>query len=239
MVLATAPAPAEDFTAGKTAAQLFHSDCGECHRSPSGLRRDRDVRALADFLREHYTTKSETAGALAAYVSGFAPDGAAARSRGTAPPARDRSRIRSEGGAPAIAEDAPLNTKPADDRAVRPRRTTNLSGDGVKRSVRDDGDAPRPPRMIGTAAKSNARTGAGEPREANDPISRLRSYLSSGLNSGSAIAEAGKPGAPKIRKRRNGAADAPAGGNALPPEPTASPDGDLSLPSDRPPSAPQ
>src|SRR5258708_2031970 len=79
---ASASAPAQDLTAGKTPAQLFRPDCAECHRSPSGLAKTRDVRALADFLREHYTTKSETAGALAAYVSSLAAGGAAARNRG-------------------------------------------------------------------------------------------------------------------------------------------------------------
>lgn len=72
--LACAPALAEDFTAGKTPAQLFRSDCATCHHSPNGLlKRRSNAGDLTAFLREHYTTKSETAAALAAYVSGFAP----------------------------------------------------------------------------------------------------------------------------------------------------------------------
>src|ERR1700722_19455674 len=35
LVLAGAAALAQDFTAGKTPAQLFGSDCSECHRSPA------------------------------------------------------------------------------------------------------------------------------------------------------------------------------------------------------------
>jgi mono/diheme cytochrome c family protein len=66
---------AQDFTAGKTPAQLFGSDCSACHRSPGGLGKSRDVRELTAFLAEHYTTKPETAGALAAYVSGFTGTG--------------------------------------------------------------------------------------------------------------------------------------------------------------------
>ena len=62
VAFASASAPAQDLTAGKTPAQLFRSDCAECHRSPGGIARTRDARALADFLREHYTTKSESAG---------------------------------------------------------------------------------------------------------------------------------------------------------------------------------
>jgi hypothetical protein len=160
---ASASAPAQDLTAGKTPAQLFRSDCAECHRSPSGIARTRDVRALADFLREHYTTKSETAGALAAYVSGF-----------------------------------------AEDPAGRHRRTTSLSGDREKRRV--DSEVPRPPAGILTtpaSPKSNGRTRGREPRDAIDPISRLRSYLPSGGGAENAIEEAGKTGAPKAHKRRN------------------------------------
>jgi hypothetical protein len=72
-------AEAQDFTAGKTPAQLFASDCSVCHKSPQGLSRS-DARSLANFLREHYTTKPETAGSLAAFVAaanagGPPPDG--------------------------------------------------------------------------------------------------------------------------------------------------------------------
>jgi hypothetical protein len=164
---AIVPAAAEDLTAGKSAAQLFRSDCGECHRSPNGLVKDRDVAALTNFLREHYTTRGETAGALAAYVAGLA--GAGSRSRAGA--ARD--------------------------------------GDGdIVRRVHDDGDQPRPPGRVGTAsAKSNGQTrSSSRAHEANGPNSRLRSYLSTGLDSNGA--REGKTGAPKARKHRDSTVDA-------------------------------
>jgi hypothetical protein len=208
---ASIPVAAEDFTAGKTPAQLFRSDCGECHHSPNGLAKDADVRALANFLREHYTTKSETAGALAAYVSGFASAGAA-RNRGPgapAPSARDRSRTRSD----AESEEAPANPVAVEEPPVRHRRTATITidGDKKKRRADDDGAVPRPPRRIGTASpKPNAQPPASQPTEG--AISRLRAYLSSGMNSQSAIAEAGKTGAPKVRKRRSVTDDAQAGG---------------------------
>ena len=205
---ASASAPAQDLAAGKTPAQLFRSDCAECHRSPSGIARTRDVRALADFLREHYTTKSETAGALAAYVSGFAAGGAAARNRGTgaAAPATGGypqvgRRNRGEADATANGGDAGSQARPAEDPAGRHRRTTSLSGDREKRRVDSDGEVPRPPAGILTtpaSPKSNARTRGREPRDTIDPISRLRSAR----DSENAI-EAGKTEAPRARKRRN------------------------------------
>ncbi|MGZ3410198.1 MAG: hypothetical protein ACXWKC_16530 [Xanthobacteraceae bacterium] len=59
-----------DYSAGKTPAQLFSGDCSACHKTPRGLAKQRDPRALTSFLREHYTTKAESAGALAAYLLG-------------------------------------------------------------------------------------------------------------------------------------------------------------------------
>src|SRR5215831_18656511 len=64
------PAAAQDFTAGKTAAQLFQSDCSACHKSPAGLAKGMDARSLATFLKEHYTTKEESAVALASFLAG-------------------------------------------------------------------------------------------------------------------------------------------------------------------------
>jgi hypothetical protein len=156
--LGVASALAEDLTAGKTAAQLFRSDCSACHHAPNGLVKDRDVSRIAAFLREHYTTKSESADALAAYVSGFASPG----SRNRTP---DRTRTRSDVDAP---------------------------GDAPARRPREDGDTPRPPRGVG-AGSSDA-----------NPASRLRSYLSSGLDSqnASAAQQSDKTGTPKPRKRR-------------------------------------
>jgi hypothetical protein len=72
-----------DYSAGKTAVQLFSGDCSVCHKSPRGLAKTRDPRALTSFLREHYTSKAESAGALAAYLLGnpAAPADAEARKR--------------------------------------------------------------------------------------------------------------------------------------------------------------
>jgi hypothetical protein len=225
---AVAPAFAEDLTAGKTPAQLFRSDCGECHRSPNGLARARDVSGLAAFLREHYTTKSETADALAAYVSGFASTGTAARNRGTALPGRERTRGRSEGDTPATAVNVPADAKPVDDPRMRRRRAASVPAEGEKGTVRDDGEVPRPPRVVGTASpktspppKSNTPTRS-QPHDADDPISRLRSYLSSGLSSENATAQAGRTGAPKTRKRRAGTDEVQPGAGASGDAPAAS-----------------
>ena len=71
LVGASATAYAQtDYSAGKTPAQLFSSDCSVCHKTPRGLAKTRDARSLTGFLREHYTSKVESAGALASYLLG-------------------------------------------------------------------------------------------------------------------------------------------------------------------------
>ena len=42
-LLAGGAALAQDFAAGKTPAQLFGSDCSDCHRLPNGLGKKYDV----------------------------------------------------------------------------------------------------------------------------------------------------------------------------------------------------
>jgi hypothetical protein len=204
--ISCASAAAQDLTAGKTPAQLFRSDCAECHRSPGSVAGARDVHALAAFLREHYTSKSQTADALAAYVSSFAGTGAAVRNRGTGvaapasgepPPARRRNR----GQGDATAAAAGGNASPLEDTPSR-RRASSVSGDVETKRAHNDRDVPRPPGVIAAtpaSAKSNARTRKGEPREARAPVSRLRS--------GSANVEAGKTAGPKARKRRDAVGD--------------------------------
>lgn len=61
-------ASAQNLDAGKSAAQIFSEACSGCHRSP------REVRGnpSAGFLREHYTTGSEMASTMAAYLAGSA-----------------------------------------------------------------------------------------------------------------------------------------------------------------------
>ncbi|HMA74077.1 MAG TPA: hypothetical protein VKP67_21715 [Xanthobacteraceae bacterium] len=163
MAYASVPALAQDFTAGKTPAQLFNSDCAECHHSPAGLARNRDVRTLAGFLREHYTTKSETAGALAVYVSGFAGDAAVARQRGAGaaepantPSERSRTDRRNRSEAAGTGEDAHANARPVDEPAGRRRRATNLSGEGEKRRGAGEEDVLRPPGAILTTPAADA-----------------------------------------------------------------------------------
>jgi hypothetical protein len=90
-VLAPAMAYAQtNLDQGKSASQIFAAGCAECHKAPRGLANGKNAAAVADFLREHYTTSREQAAALAAYVlggRGTEPVGAAAQGKGQKPAA--------------------------------------------------------------------------------------------------------------------------------------------------------
>jgi hypothetical protein len=63
----------QNLDAGKSASQIFAEVCANCHRSP----REFKSNPGASFLREHYTTGSEMASTMAAYLSaGVDPRGA-------------------------------------------------------------------------------------------------------------------------------------------------------------------
>jgi hypothetical protein len=74
------PVGAQDLDRGKTPPQLFSSNCTACHRGPQGLFRG-SVAGTASFLRQHYTTSAESAGALAAYLASVGGDPRTARIR--------------------------------------------------------------------------------------------------------------------------------------------------------------
>lgn len=63
-------AQAQQLDAGKPPSQIFASTCSVCHRSPRGLVKNVSPGALPGFLRQHYTTGSDMAGIMAAYVLG-------------------------------------------------------------------------------------------------------------------------------------------------------------------------
>src|SRR3954449_11086190 len=63
----------QDLDAGKTGPQLFAQDCAACHRSPQGLAKTVSGSGLVSFLRQHYTSSSTSASAVAAYVQAAGP----------------------------------------------------------------------------------------------------------------------------------------------------------------------
>jgi mono/diheme cytochrome c family protein len=61
----------ESLEKGKTAAQLYASNCAGCHKSPQSVTKASGIFGLENFLREHYTTSGESAAAIATYLKGL------------------------------------------------------------------------------------------------------------------------------------------------------------------------
>jgi hypothetical protein len=69
ILLDTIGAQAQNLDQGKTAPRLFADSCSACHRSPRGLAKGRYRFTLMMFLKEHYSTSSNTASELADYLA--------------------------------------------------------------------------------------------------------------------------------------------------------------------------
>jgi hypothetical protein len=129
---------AQDLDVGKSPAQIFAEACAACHRSPRQLRNN----ASAAFLREHYTTGSRMAAAMAGYIAAVGVETRAA------PPVRP----------PAVNLDKDLMHPPADIPAqeTTPRRTQN----GVAKPLRrgPENNLPRLPSVLPEAKETGATT---------------------------------------------------------------------------------
>lgn len=95
---------AQNLEAGKSPAQIFNGACTVCHKSARGLVKSVPPNALPTFLRQHYTTSSDMAGALSGYLLA---NGAVDRRPGAA----EKPRRGREAASPAVA--APAAPQPA------------------------------------------------------------------------------------------------------------------------------
>jgi mono/diheme cytochrome c family protein len=68
LLLAGAPAHAENLDAGKSGARLFADSCATCHRTARGLAKGRFRLTLYLFLQQHYASSSDSASALSSYL---------------------------------------------------------------------------------------------------------------------------------------------------------------------------
>jgi hypothetical protein len=185
-------AAAQDFSAGKTAPQLFASDCSACHKSPGGLAKGRDSRSLTSFLREHYTTKEESAAALAAYLAG-APGGAAeAKPKPQAPAAatapngpKPKTAARGEN-EPEARPETRERPKPRANAESEAKPEAKQEGEGDTGIMREERRPPReatrePDPTVGKLKLYGAAgTGAREIERSADKSHKVESYVNSG-----------------------------------------------------------
>jgi hypothetical protein len=65
---AAIPVQAQNLEAGKSPSQIFAGTCSACHKSPRGLLKTVPAGSLPGFLRQHYTTSSDMASLLSAFL---------------------------------------------------------------------------------------------------------------------------------------------------------------------------
>ena len=137
----------EDLTRGKTAAQLFASDCADCHRNPRALGNRTDANRLAAFLRVHYTASRESAATIASYLVSLGPD----TTRGARPSTPSRSKPSTSQSQGKPNQDAqPADAKPAADKPAEPKPA--------------EATVPKPPEAVPqTPADSPASAGDAAP----------------------------------------------------------------------------
>jgi hypothetical protein len=141
-MLAAGAVVAQDLSAGKTSAQLFNSDCSACHHLPNGLGKKYNTGSLTDFLQAHYTTKTDSAGALARYLMGFAPLRAAPV---TAPSAEEGVEgMKARGRASNLSSDGEKPLRPWPQSSEEPPKPAAAIGPaGPSRGRRSHGPHPR------------------------------------------------------------------------------------------------
>lgn len=67
-VAAPTRAQAQNLDQNKSGPKLFAATCADCHRSARGLAKGRFSITLSYYLRQHYTSNSESAQLLTAYL---------------------------------------------------------------------------------------------------------------------------------------------------------------------------
>jgi hypothetical protein len=91
----------ENLESGKTAAQLYATDCAICHKSPQSVTQAPGIFGLESFLREHYTASREAAASIAAYLKRFEkPSAGLRRNQTTKRTSQNKPSNAASGGSP-------------------------------------------------------------------------------------------------------------------------------------------
>jgi hypothetical protein len=205
-------AAAQDYDAGKNGPQLFASDCNACHKGPAGLAKGRDKGALTSFLREHYTSRQETAGLLAAYLLGAGPDYPKQDKADAAPggPKTKRKADREDEPKADQKADAKADQKPepkprAEPAVARSEDEDDTHEETAKRTRPADREAPKGPAETILSKLRYYGSARGEPKDTArsvNPRARLESYASSGSATITPADSAGHDDAAPTSKRK-------------------------------------
>jgi len=192
---AAAPVRAQNLEAGKSPSQIFSGTCAACHKGPRGLLKTVGPGSLPGFLRQHYTTSSEMASVLSAYlVSNGAAD---TRYTGTQPRQQAKDAKQEPSGQPAQLDryGRPIRRAPAQE-ASRP------DGDGRMPHAEPEGRQGRNRLANPDAARPGGETPAAAAEERGPDGRRLSAKQR--------LSKRGKPGE-ELPKPDAAKTDAPMG----------------------------
>jgi len=151
-------AQAENLDAGKSAAQLFSSNCSVCHSSVRGLAKGQAGSGLQGFLRQHYTTGVDMAKLLANYVnanggSGSARLGGAPANAGAAPSVPRQVDLPPRRPGPGDVADKPASASDAKASAQAKAESGKAKADQKPDQAKADGAAPAEKKNLPLAAE--------------------------------------------------------------------------------------
>jgi hypothetical protein len=113
----------ENLDQGKSAAQLYASDCAICHKVPQAVAKSGGMFGMEGFLRQHYTASRESAAAIANYLKGFgdAPAAPASKKAATKKSSKGDDKKGAEkkpdGAVTLPGDNKPVDAKPAEPKA--------------------------------------------------------------------------------------------------------------------------
>jgi hypothetical protein len=182
--LAVVPVRAQNLEAGKSPSQIFAGTCTACHKSPRGLLKTVPASSLPGYLRQHYTTSSEMASLLSAFlVSNGATD---SRYVGTKPTQQPKD------AKPAVPEQLDRQGRPMRPAAAPPQEAARPDADGI---------APQADPGTRQGRKRLARPGeapdAARPADGQAPAQAAGEGVPDGRKSGAKqkLSKRGRPGA--------------------------------------------
>ncbi len=190
---AAAPVRAQNLEAGKSPSQIFQGTCTACHKGARGLLKTVAPGSLPGFLRQHYTTSSEMASVLSAYL---VSNGAADTRYNSGQPKQARDAKQEPSGQPAQLDryGRPIRRAPSQE-ASRP------DGDGRLPQAEPDGRQGR---------SRLANPDAAKPGEGQTPAATTEERGPDGrrLSAKQRLSKRGKPGEelPKADPTRPGPA---------------------------------
>jgi hypothetical protein len=151
-------AQATNLEAGKSASQIFSGSCTACHKSPRGLLKTVAPGSLTGFLKQHYTTSPDMAGALSAYlISNGASD-----TRGQ--PKQDGRQPKAEAGQAAKPEGEPQGERKGRRRARSGEEPADAAkpAEGEPRATSEHAPEGRKSKRLGKKGKPDAEEQPGE-----------------------------------------------------------------------------